>query len=185
MICVLWGLTIAVQVASRALRLHLGCKCVPLHSSTFLAPIHLHFIPPQPPSHLHWYSLHPSCGARPLCAYRRGARGRVMPHPPPPSCLLLACLRFCKFGAHFMVAELACYLLQLHLTLTLLLHLTHLLLLPLTHVFCSYSVDGGAASRLAQCAHAFVRSLFSRGSCAGWVQPKVHALATCIVVRVT
>ncbi len=83
-----------------------------------------------------------------------------------------------------MVAELVCNLLQLHFTLTLLLHLTHLLLLPLTHVF-SYSVDGGAASRLAQCAHAFARSLFSRGSCAGWVQPKVHALAACIVVRVT
>jgi hypothetical protein len=47
---------------------------------------------------------------------------------------------------------------------------------------CSYSVEGGAASRLGQCAHAFVRTLFSSGNIAGWSQPKVAARSPCFFV---
>ena len=38
---------------------------------------------------------------------------------------------------------------------------------------CSYSVEGGAASRLGQCSHAFVRTLFAQGNTAGWVHQQV------------
>ena len=38
---------------------------------------------------------------------------------------------------------------------------------------CSYSVEGGAASRLGQCSHAFVRTLFAQGNAAGWVHQQV------------
>ena len=41
-------------------------------------------------------------------------------------------------------------------------------------VCCSYSVEGGPASRLGQCAHAFVRAMFSKGCVSAWTQQKVR-----------
>jgi hypothetical protein len=48
---------------------------------------------------------------------------------------------------------------------------------------CRYSVEGGAASRLGQCAHAFVRTLFSKGCAARWMQPQVRLSRLGVMLR--